>query len=334
MAKRTALQKTANKAKRPDNTDDDALVPAVVIAEIETREEAAKREQKQFIEMQLRELGKLRRTVSDIDRQYQDLLYKQLQKTYGVFLQIEQSEHAESLYNEIRNGLQSKGIKVRSDTTNAACIVRLVFPNLKPKSVYDYGTVMLEAQRCRVDAEQLSAWLKQQTMTKLIASYKENKDEDIDSYKSRMQRARIIVLRAMTSWETQKYITKIGPVPMHEAEKNLQYETNTTFLLANAVRRTDRESFYADYYVYRILPSNYDFFIFFVNHLAKEVQPNIDYWEMKMDELEEKQWQDELWTYLQGMELSEMAATQAKKKAKRAAAAEPKPSKAGRTLLK
>lgn len=333
MAKKsTALTKISTKSKAQAAAHDQ-LVPAKFIAEIETADEAAKRERKAFIDAHLQELGKIRRTTADIDRQYQDLLYKQLQSTYRVFLDIEDSEYADSLYEAIRAWLKANGIAVRSDTTDAACIVRLVFPNLKPKSVYDYGTVMLEAQRQKIDSNSMAAWVKKQSMTKLIASYKENKHDDVDSYKGRMDRARIVVLRAMTSWETRKHMGMIGPVPMHEAEKHLQYETNTAFLLANAVRRTDHQSFHADYYVYMALPSNYDFFIFFVNHLAKQVQPFVDKWEKKMDEEEERQWQGELWSYLQGMELADIAKKQEKRRAKRAEAATNNP-KQRKTLLK
>jgi hypothetical protein len=65
--------------------------------------------------------------------QYRDLVYAALQSTYEIYLEIQQSEHADDLYNNLRELLKQNNIRINANSTNASVIIRSVFPQFAPK---------------------------------------------------------------------------------------------------------------------------------------------------------------------------------------------------------
>ena len=234
--------------------------------------------------------------------QYRDLVYESLQSTYEIYLEIQQSEHADDLYNNLRETLKKNNIRINANSTNASVIIRSVFPQFKPKNVYDYGAAILEAERNAIEPADMAKWVKQKTMTALVLEHKQQ-DADTDSYKDRMQRARVVILRFLESKEVNTLAS--FKTTAHTAEQHMQYDTNTVVMLGTATRRMDRESWHADFHVNFVLPPSFDIFRFLIDRLARQIQFKVAEWEVKMDKLEEKVWGGELSEYLHAAERAE-----------------------------
>ena len=234
--------------------------------------------------------------------QYRDLVYASLQSTYEIYLEIQQSEHADDLYNNLRELLKQNNIRINANSTNASVIIRSVFPQFAPKKVYDYGAAILEAERNAVEPADMAQWVKQKTMTALVLEHKQQ-DVDADSYKDRMQRARVVILRFLES----KEITTLASfkTTAHTAEQHMQYDTNTVVMLGTASRRMDRDAWHADFHVNFVLPPSFDIFKFVIDRLARTIQFKVAEWESKMDEVEDRVWGAELSDYLHAAERAE-----------------------------
>ena len=79
---------------------------------------------------------------------------------------------------------------------------------------------------------------------------------------------------------------------------NIQKELSPEGLwvaIGTARRRHDRESFYADINLNLMLPPSPDLEIYIVNYLAKPIVHEVEIWEQKINDFEEKIWADELW---------------------------------------
>lgn len=92
-------------------------------------------------------------------------------------------------------------------------------------------------------------------------------------------------------------------MPAHYVESMFQSDSYSLLMLGTGIRRTDRESFYADVHVNMLLPPNFDVFKYIVNKLASHIVRDVDEWEHKMDKLDAAVWCEELREHLFSAEL-------------------------------
>ena len=258
--------------------------------------------QDEFNRLTLKRLAKIRGDNVELVKQYRDHVYNLLQDTYAVYCDIQNSEYKEDFYNDLRSALANKGIRLRSDTTDAAIVIRAVFPQLKPKQVYDYGCALMMGEHDNVAKDKLAAYVKQKTITKLIANYKQVQTDNDDG-RARKLRACTVILRLIENKESQTLATFSERMPAHYVESMFQYDSFSLLMLGTGTRRTDRESFYADVHVNMLLPPNFDVFKFIVNKLASHIVRDVDEWENKMDKLDAAVWSEELREHLFSAEL-------------------------------
>jgi len=162
--------------------------------------------QDQFNRLTIKRLAKIRGDNVELIKQYRDHVYNLLQETYAVYCDIQNSDYKEDFYNDLRSALASKGISVRSDTTDAALTIRTVFPQFKPKQVYDYGCALMMGEHENVEKDKLAAYVKQKTITKLIENYKQTQ-ADNDDGRARKLRACTVILRLIENKESQTLAT-------------------------------------------------------------------------------------------------------------------------------
>jgi hypothetical protein len=159
------------------------------------------------------------------------------------------------------------------------------------KTISDYSRVMEGAKRNEINPSTFVDWVKGKTMTKVIEDERAASN-DIETYKERLKRARIVVLRLLEARETRPIISQ--KTTAWAAEKMLSRE-GMWLAIGNARRRFDRESFYADINLIAMLTPNIDLEIYIVNQLAKPFVANVEKYETMINATEEKVWADELW---------------------------------------
>ena len=272
------------------------------ITKMKKQFEIATAAQDQFNRLTLKRLARIRGDNVELIKQYRHHLYNLLQETYAVYCDIQNSEYKEDFYNDLRTTLASKGIRLRSDTTDAAIVIRTVFPQFKPKQVYDYGCVLMMGEHDNVAKDKFAAYVKQKTITNLIANYKQVQ-ADNDDGRARKLRACTVILRLIENKESQTLATFSERMPAHYVESMFQSDSYSLLMLGTGTRRTDRESFYADVHVNMLLPPNFDVFKFIVNKLAGHIVRDVDEWEHKMDKLDAAVWCEELREHLFNAEL-------------------------------
>jgi hypothetical protein len=60
--------------------------------------------------------------------QYREHVFSFLQEAYAVHSDIKNSKYKEDFFNDLRSVLANNGILLRSDTTDAAIVIRAAFP--------------------------------------------------------------------------------------------------------------------------------------------------------------------------------------------------------------
>ena len=231
--------------------------------------------------------------VIKLNEQYRDLLYKFLQEAYAVYKEITQHQLSDSFYAHVRGELLKQGIKTQSNTPDASLIVRLVFgADASTKSVSEYGKVMHAAVDRGVKSDKFAEWLKQQTLTKVLADQRAVEAET-ETPKSRLDRARRVILRLLDIREAKPIITH--STTAHAAEKMLGRHYGLCVAIGHASRRMDRESFYADVNFSLVLPVSLDFEIYIVDKLARYIINDVEEYETEIDTLSEAVWADELY---------------------------------------
>jgi len=234
--------------------------------------------------------------VSKLNDEYRDLLYGFLQDAYAVYKEVDAHELSDRFYSSVRGLLLNQGIKTQSNTPNASLVVRLVFgADARTKSVSEYGKVMQAAVTQQIKPESFAQWLKQQTLTKVLADQRAVEAET-ETPKDRLDRARRLILRLLDIRETKPIIKH--STTAHAAEGMLGRHYGLCVAIGHASRRTDRSSFYADVNLSMVLPVSLDFEIYIVDKLARYIIRDVEEHEAKINSLEESVWADNLYERL------------------------------------
>lgn len=241
-------------------------------------------------------LSVTRRKVVNLNKQYRDLLYEFLQEAYAVYKEIEKHELSDSFFAHVRGELLNQNIKIQSNTPDASLIVRLVFgAEASTKSVSEYGKVMQAAVDRGVKSDKFAEWLKQETLTKVLADQRAIEAET-ETPKDRLERARRVILRLLDLREAKPIITH--ETTAHTAAKYLGRHYGLCVAIGHASRRMDRESFYADINLSMVVPVSFDFEIYIVDKLARYIIKQVEEYELKINSLAESVWAEELYERL------------------------------------
>ena len=241
-------------------------------------------------------LAVTRKKVIKLNEQYRDLLYRFLQEAYAVYKEVEQHELADIFYANVRGALLKQGIKIQSNTSDAALIVKVIFgADASTKSVSEYSKVLEAAVIREVSSDSFAEWLKRETITQVIADQRAAvKELEIPS--DRLDRARRLILRMMDIRDAVPLFTH--DTTAHTAEKNLGRSYGLCMALGHANRKMDRESFYAEMRFSLIMPVSLDLEIYIVDKLARYVMPSLTQYEHELEQLSETVWADKMFENL------------------------------------
>jgi len=243
-----------------------------------------------------RQLAVTQKKVRSLNKQYRDLLYGFLQDAYAVYKEAAAHELADDFFAAVRGQLQKSNIKIQSNTPDAALVVRLIFgADASNKSVSEYSLAMQAAVDRSVKADKFAEWLKQETLTKVIADQRALVKE-IETPKDRLERARRVILRLFEIREAKPIVTH--STTAHAAEQMLGKHYGLCVAIGHASRRMDRESFYADVNFSMVLPVSLDFEVIVVDKLARYILRDVEQYETKLEKLTESVWADELYERL------------------------------------
>jgi len=226
---------------------------------------------------------------------YQDALYKMLGELYTLYRKVESSEHQGSFYANLRGGLREHGVQIQSNTTDEALLIRFVLRAVKPKQVFDYSTVLAEALEAEIEADAFSTWIESTTITGAIASYRKRTSNHA-TYKDRLTRARLLILRMLDIRETRPIGSFSYPTPI--AEKWVHAGTRMVVLLGYATRKFDRGSGTADINILFHLSPNMSTDVWVINEMAKQIVSQLEIYEEKMNTMEQDAWADQLYEQL------------------------------------
>jgi hypothetical protein len=241
-------------------------------------------------------LANTHKKVSNLNKQYRDLLYGFLQDAYAVYKEVEAHELSDRFYSNVRGALLNQGIKTQSNTPNASLVVRLIFgADASTKSVSEYGKVMQAAVTQQVKPDLFAEWLKKETLTKVLADQRAVETET-ETPKDRLDRARRVILRLLDIRETKPIIRH--STTAHAAEGMLGRHYGLCVAIGHASRRTDRSSFYADVNLSMVLPASLDFEIYIVDKLARYIMRDLEQYESQIETLSETAWGDQLYEQL------------------------------------
>ena len=254
--------------------------------------EIAEREKEDVIRSWVRRLAETKNKMQQVNEQYKRLMTGFLQEAYAVYLEIESSDYDDEFYANVRWQLKEAGIKIQTNTPNAGLVIRYVCgADIATKTISDYSRVLEGAKRNEINPSAFVDWLKERTMTKVIADERAATN-NTETYADRLKRARLVVLRILEARETKPIISQTTTA--WAAEKMLSRD-GLWMAIGNARRRQDRENFYADINLIVMLTPNIDLEIYIVNQLAKPFVYNVEKYESMINEMEEKVWADDLW---------------------------------------
>lgn len=241
-------------------------------------------------------LSRTHQQVRNLNRQYRDLLYGFMQEAYAVYLEVDAHELSDKFYANVRGALLNQGVKTQGNTPNASLMVRFVFgADATNKSVSEYGTVMQAAAEQNIASSAFAQWLKQKTITKVLADHRAAQIE-LATPATRLERARRVILRLLDIRETRPVVTHTTTA--HAAEKMLGRHYGLCVAIGHASRRMDREHFYADVNLSVVVPVSLDFEIYIVDKLARYIINDLEQHESQIDTLEEHVWADQLYQQL------------------------------------
>ena len=262
------------------------------LAEINQRDEA----EKAILMDWGQRLAVTRKKVIKLNEQYRDLLYKFLQEAYAVYKEAQAHDLADSFFANVRGALLKQGIKIQTNTPDAALIVRLVFgADASTKSVSEYSKVLEAAVSRGVKSDMFAEWLKHETLNKVVIEQRAVLKE-LETPKDRLDRARRLILRLMDIRDAVPLFTH--DTTAHTAEKNLGRSYGLCVALGHANRKMDRESFYAEMRFSLVMPVSLDLEIYIVDKLARYVMPSLIQYERELEELSETVWADKMFENL------------------------------------
>jgi hypothetical protein len=251
-----------------------------------------------FIDMWGRKLEITRRRMSDINRQYNKLLYKNLQDAYEIYDNVMRSQYVDDFFLKLRFFLKERKYKIQSNTTDAALLIRYICdPSVSNKTIHDYSRAIEGGYHDSVDADKFADWLERKTLTKVLEEYKAVKRE-IETPAERLDRARRVVLRMLEIRETMPYIkfTRIE----HDAERMIGSNFGLCVMLGYAYRTFGRggDGMNVDINLNFLLPPTLDLEITIVDKLARYLISEVERYEKELDEKEEEIWANDIWERL------------------------------------
>lgn len=254
--------------------------------------EIQEREKEDVIRSWVRRLAETKNKMQQVNEQYKRLMTGFLQEAYAVYLEIESSDYDDEFYANVRWQLREAGIKIQTNTPNAGLVIRYVCgADIATKTISDYSRVLEGAKRNEIHPSAFVDWLKEKTMTKVIADERAATN-NTETYSDRLKRARLVVLRVLEARETKPIISQ--KTTAWAAEKMLSRD-GLWLAVGNATRRHDRENFYADINLILMLTPNIDLEIYIVNQLAKNFVDDVEKYEKTINEMEEAVWAEEFW---------------------------------------
>ena len=291
---------TVSKSKRPST--------AVIAKPIQLNEEhearvaewrAQELAKEGFITVWAKKLATTAKKVRDLNQQYQKILYKQLQDAYEVYDNVLRSEYCDDFFANLRGALYTQGVKIQSNTTDSALIIRYVFgKDTQTKTVHDYSRALEGAQYDGIDTNKFAEWLQRKTLTKVIEEQRAIKKE-IETPAERLDRARRVILRMLEIRET-KPIVKFTTTE-HTAERQLLgKDLGLCVMLGYAYRKFGRgdDALDVDINLNFLLPPSLDFEIVIVDKLARYIIRDVEKYEADITDAEEHLWAEDVWERL------------------------------------
>jgi len=234
-------------------------------------------------------MGKLREVVEKIT-------IKLLEEAYSVYSEVAKSDLADDFFGALWNQLYKDGIKVQSNTPNASLVIRYIYgESVSKKVISEHAKVLEGADYNNIKPEQFVAWVQHKTMTKVIENQR-NIENNKETRTERMARARAVIMRLIEVRETKPEHS--WKTTAWQAEK--QISTQGLWVgIGNAHRILDGgTNFNASMNLVMMLPLNAEMERHILNIYARTIVDGIDYYEKKMNEMEEALWADELWVKL------------------------------------
>lgn len=256
-------------------------------------------EKESFITVWAKKLATTAKKVRDLNQQYHKILYKQLQDAYEVYDNVLRSEHSDDFFANLRGALYTQGVKIQSNTTDSALIIRFLFgANTQTKTIHDYSRALEGARYDSVDTNNFAEWLERKTLTKVIEEQRAIKRE-IETPAERLDRARRVVLRMLEIRET-KPIIKFTTIEHTAERKLLGRELGLCVMLGYAYRKFGRgdDALDVDINLNFLIPPSLDLEITIVDKLARYIIRDVEKYEADITEAEEQQWAEDVWERL------------------------------------
>lgn len=241
-------------------------------------------------------LAHTKSTMENLNKKYQEYLIKLLQEAYSVYSEVIKSDLADDFFSAVWHELYKEGIKVQSNTPNASLVIRYICgASISTKTVSNYAKVLEGADFNNIKPEQFIAWVQHKTMTKVIEDQR-NIENNKETRAEKMARARTVVMSLIEARETKPIFS--WKTTAWQAEKQIS-EKGLWVGIGNAHRILDGGSnFNASMNLVMMLPLNAEMEKHILNIYARTIVDGIDYYEKKMNEMEEALWADELWEKL------------------------------------
>ena len=227
---------------------------------------------------------------------YEAILIGLLNDAYGVYSEVVKSDLADDFFGALWHELRRDGIKVQSNTPNASLVIRYICgATISTKTISQYAKVLEGADYNQIKTEQFTAWLNHKTMTRVVEDQRAI-ENNVETRTEKMARARLLIMRLIEARETKPEHSLMTTA--WQAERQIS-ENNLWVGIGNAHRKLDGGSnFNASMNLIMMLPMNIEMERHILNIYARTIVDGIDYYEQQMNEMDEREWADELWEQL------------------------------------
>jgi hypothetical protein len=302
--KSTAVTKAVKKSTAPKATKPKSATAKKLITKLVNQSKEHKlavwKETETANELVMKDWGSrlatTKATMDKLNKKYEEYLVGLLRDAYSVYSEVVKSDLADEFFSAVWNELYKEGIKVQSNTPNASLVVRYICgANISTKTISNYAKVLEGADYNNIKPEQFVAWVQHKTMTRVIEDQR-NIENNKETRAEKMARARAVVMRLIEARETKPEHS--WTTTAWQAEKQIS-EQGLWVGIGNAHRILDGGSnFNASMNLVMMLPLNAEMERHILNIYARTIVDGIDYYEKKMNEMEEALWADELWEKL------------------------------------
>lgn len=241
-------------------------------------------------------LSHTKQKMGELQEIVERITIKLLNEAYSVYSEVVKSDLADEFFGAVWNELYKEGIKVQRNTPNASLVIRYICgASISTKTISNYAKVLEGADYNDVKPEQFIAWVQHKTMTRVIEDQR-NIENNTETRAEKMARARAVIMRLIEARETKPEHS--WKTTAWQAEKQIS-EKGLWVGIGNAHRILDGGSnFNASMNLIMMLPLNAEMERHILNIYARTIVDGIDYYEKKINEMEEALWADELWEKL------------------------------------